>query len=311
MEYRVVKIVCQNKNKSLVAYVLAHQNGITFSQMQKLLRTKQVRLNGKRIKSDQCIDCGDIIELFYNVPKKNIEIVFENENIVVASKPVGIEVIKENKEVLPLQSNMNIKVNEGCVAKQCGDGVNGDADLISQLENQKGCPLYAVHRLDRNTAGLIVFAKNKDAQDKLLYAFKHHKIEKTYLAVVVGVPSKTSDRLVAYLKKDSQKSMSYVSDIRQDGFERIVTSYKVLKTNDVLSLLEVQIETGKTHQIRSHLAHIKLPILGDEKYGSKQINKQFKKKKQMLIAYRLNLSSVFDVPIIELPKAMDNYSNFI
>lgn len=300
------KIVCQNKNKSLVAYVLSSNIGINFSTIQKLLRTKQIKVNGKRIKCDQGIDCGDVIELFYNPVSKNIEIVFEDANIIVVNKPIGIEVIDENNKTGLYQLKNNAIANKQEASNNFENKIKGNADLISQLENQTNCSLYAVHRLDRNTAGLVVFAKNKDAQNKLLYAFKHHKVEKTYLAIVVGVPAKNSDRMIAYLKKDSLNSMSYVSDIIKDGYEKIVTSYKLIKTNDILSLLEVQIETGKTHQIRAHLAHIGFPILGDEKYGNKQINRQFGKKKQILVAYKLDLSKVFDIPIISLPQAMEN-----
>lgn len=171
--------------------------------------------------------------------------------------------------------------------------------------------LYAVHRLDRNTAGLVVFAKTKETRNKLLYAFKHHQIGKCYLAIVVGVPSKTSDKMIAYLKKDSSKSMSFVSDMPKEGYDKIITNYKLLKTNEILSLLEVQIETGKTHQIRAHLAHINLPILGDEKYGNKQINKQYSLKKQMLVAYKLDLSKVLGVSEIVLTNIISKFENMI
>lgn len=312
MEYPVEKIVCQNQNKSLVAYVLSSNMGITFSTMQKLLRTKQIKVNGKRIKCDQSIDSGDVIEIFYNPTKSDIEIVFEDSNILVANKPTNIEVVDENNHKKRVFEHLKkTDVNNKCATYNVGNTPTGYCDLISQLESQLNYPLYAVHRLDRNTSGLVAFAKNKDAQDKLLYAFKHHKVEKTYLAVVAGVPTKTSDRLVAYLKKDSAKSTSYISDTNKEGYERIITSYKLIKTNDILSLLEVKIETGKTHQIRAHLAHIGHPLLGDEKYGNKQINRQFGKKKQMLVAYKLNLSQVFDVTEIKLPKAMEDFVKMV
>ncbi len=302
------KLVCQSQNKSLINYVLSHNRGITFSAMQKLLRTKQIKVNGARIKVDQNVNVGDIIEIFYNFANNKIEVIYQDDNVVVVNKPAGIEVICENdSEQTKFIKQSNKLTNYGInLIKD-----NNETDLITQCIKQLDQELYAVHRLDRNTTGLVVFAKNKESRDKLLYAFKHHKIGKSYLAIVVGVPSKTSDKMIAYLKKDSTQSISFVSDFPRTGYDKIITNYKLLKTNDILSLLEVQIETGKTHQIRAHLAHINLPILGDEKYGNKQVNKQYSLKKQMLVAYKLDLSKVFDISEIVLTNIMSKFENMI
>ena len=144
------------------------------------------------------------------------------------------------------------------------------------------------HRLDRNTSGLILFAKNEPSLNILLDKFKHHEIEKHYLALVYGIPKKKSDKLVSYLFKDSSKSLVYISDIPKKGYQKIITSYSLIDSfNNNTSILDVEIETGRTHQIRAHLAHIGLPIIGDGKYGINEINKKFKSKTQKLVSYKI------------------------
>ena len=156
------------------------------------------------------------------------------------------------------------------------------------------------HRLDRNTSGLILFAKNAQALEILLDKFKHHEIEKHYLALVYGIPQKKNERLISYLFKDSSKSFVYISDVPKKGYQKIITSYSLIESFDNnTSLLDIEIETGRTHQIRAHLAHIGLPIIGDGKYGINEINKKFKVKAQKLVSYKLIFRFEHDGKILE------------
>lgn len=253
------KITCQ-KEDMLVAY-LKNNTKISYPMINKLLRTKDIKVNGKRVNSDIQLSIGDIVEVY--LPKTNIVIVYQDDNIVICNKPKGIEVC---------------------------DGKN--ETLLKQATEKLNSKLYAVHRIDLNTDGLVVFAKNEAAKASLDDAFKHHKIEKNYLAEVFGVPSIPQQKLIAYHKKDAKNALVYIEKTPKPGFSKIITCYKVLENRGKTALLDVEIETGKTHQIRAHLAYIGHPIVGDNKYGNKKLNNQFNKSKQQLSAYKLTFKNL-------------------
>ena len=246
----------ENKREQKLSKLVENELKLGYNQIQKLIRNKDIKLNGKRVSKDIDLQVGDKVEVY--TFENKIKIIFENDDLVVVFKPRNIETISEQ----------------------------GD-DLITKLEKQIGIDLFAVHRLDRNTQGLIIFAKNEKSKESLDKAIKNRELEKFYLAKVVGVPKNAHEELVAYLKKDDKKSMVFVSDEQLPGFEQIKTNYQVFSHDDDFSILEVELVTGKTHQIRAHLSHIGYPILGDEKYGNSEINKKFNKKYQCLCAYKL------------------------
>ena len=188
-------------------------------------------------------------------------IVYEDDNIIVCDKPVGLEVESEKYNDLTLSVNGYLKE-----------------------KNQRA---MAVHRLDRNTKGLVVFAKNKESYNELLDAFKRRTIDKFYLAMVVGRPRKDSEHLYAYLYKDANASVVKISDDPLPGYEPIETKYSVVERMEGKTLLEVELITGKTHQIRAHLAHVGLPLVGDGKYGDYGANREFQADSQALIAYKI------------------------
>jgi len=248
------------KSQRLSLLILEQCNGLSYNAVQKIIRNKDVKVNGVRVNKDISVQQGDEI-IFYvkenQIPK--IDILFEDENIIVCHKPLKLETVSETN----------------------------DNDLEKQISNQINSQCYAVHRLDRNTEGLVVFAKNMEAKFELDNAFKNRTIKKLYLALVFGKLSKSEDDMIAYLKKDSKKSFVQISDNPKQNYEKIETKYKLLKQSKSHALVEVELVTGKTHQIRAHFAHIGHFVIGDEKYGESEINKLYNKKFQCLCAYKI------------------------
>ena len=256
-------IVTNNFNrKKLSSFVFYSFPNLAKNTFYKALRQKDIRINGKRINTDCTIYVGDELSIYIAdnllFPSINLEIIYEDDNILIVNKPNNIEVVGENS----LTSLINTKFSSN---------------------NIMPC-----HRLDRNTTGLVLFAKNKEALDILFNKFKNHEIKKFYRALVYGIPKVKNARLEAFLFKDTKNSIVYISDTFKKGYQKIITSYKVLEEfPNNTSLLDVEIETGKTHQIRAHLAHIGYPIVGDGKYGINSVNKKLGYKYQQLCSYKL------------------------
>ena len=253
--------------KKLNKVILEELSNINYPTFCKLLRKKDIKINGKRINKDILVYENDKIEIY--LPKEvedvkmELDIVYEDENILVINKPVNIEVT----------------------------GTNSLTEIINKQYTNCEFKPQPCHRIDRNTTGLVMFAKNEESLRILLEKFKKHEIEKHYLALVYGIPEKKEERLEAYLFKDNKKAQVYISDIFKKGYQKIITKYTVLeKRRNNTALLDVEIETGRTHQIRAHLAYIGYPIIGDGKYGKNEINKQFGKKYQMLCSYKLKFN---------------------
>lgn len=231
--------------------------GFSYNTVCKMLRMKDVRVDNVKTDKDNVVSEGQNIVCFCKeLPQKKFEIVFEDENILIINKKSGIEVV-------------------------------GDNSIQSQIEGA-----IAVHRLDRNTEGLLIMAKNEQSEKDLLSAFKNHSIVKKYICEVVGQTNFSGKKYSAYLFKDSKTSTVKVSTQKTTGSVQIETVFNTIKTGSVTSIVECQLLTGKTHQIRAHLSFLGYPILGDMKYGNEKMNKKLNEKTQKLFCHFLMLDGL-------------------
>lgn len=224
--------------------------------LSRLLREREIKVNGARVGKNVDLKAGDEV-VYYTTSaqeaKASHTVVYEDENVLVADKFSGV-------------------TSEG-LASELGDGY------------------IPVHRLDRNTAGLIMFAKNERAAEELLNAFKERRVGKIYEAVCKNNFKSTRGELKAYLKKDAARAEVEISDSARAGFETILTDFEVIESLGDIARVRVTLHTGKTHQIRAHMAHIGCPVLGDGKYGDEALNKKYKLSRQQLVAKEITLKT--------------------
>ncbi len=294
------KIVIDEKtqNQRLDKFLRRYLPNAGTGFLYRMLREKKIKLNGKKSDGNAILHAGDELSIFFSdetlekfmgeeatftevkISQKEGKsfasgILYEDENLLILNKPAGMLSQRgEGKEPSACEYLLDYLRKKGSLSS----------------EDEKIYKPSVVNRLDRNTSGLLVCAKNLPAAQLLSQMFKERSLKKEYRALVRGKILEKRD-LTAFLKKDGSSNKVKVSSTSQPGFEKIETAYEPLGYIDDDTLLNVDLKTGKTHQIRAHLSQTGHPLIGDPKYGDKEANRfyseQYQLKRQFLHAYRL------------------------
>lgn len=268
------------------------------SLMFKYIRTKKIKVNSKRAEISTRLCEGDIVTAYINdefftevKPKydflsasKNIDIVYEDQNILLANKKQGILVHPDKNEY---GDTLIARIQHYLYDK-------GEYD--PKAENSFRPAL--ANRIDRNTGGIVIAAKNAEALRILCDKIKYREIDKRYLTIVHGVPKQKSAVLEGFLEKNEDKNKVYLLKNKTENARTIKTKYTVLQSKNNLSLLEIELLTGRTHQIRAHMSSIGHPLLGDGKYGKLKDDKKLGFNKQALYSYKLTFNFKTDAGIL-------------
>ena len=283
----------ESQGKRLDRYVTEQNTEITRTAVQRLIDEKNILVNGKEQKASYKVNENDVVEVEIPEPKKNeikaedipIEVIYEDSDIIVVNKPKGMVVHPGNGNVDGTLVNAIMAKCEGSLS-----GIGG--------EIRPGI----VHRIDKDTSGLLIVAKNDKAHVNLSEQIKEHKVKKTYIALVRGVVKEneaTIDMPIGRSKTDRKKMA-----VCKDG-KNAITHIKVLKRWEHYTLLQVNIETGRTHQIRVHLSYIGYPIIGDYTYSNGK--NEFGVVGQCLHAQKLEFKHPITNKIVELEAPLPEY----
>lgn len=285
-----MKKVVVNKNDAgqrLDKFLTKFLKNMPQSMLYKSIRKKRIKVNGKKGDIAYKLCEGDVIELYVNDEffggepqenafmsmKVNINVVYEDENILIVDKKPGMIVHEDDGE------KVNTLINHiKAYLYQKGE---------YNPENEMSFVPSLCNRIDRNTGGMVIAAKTAEALRIMNEKIKNKEIRKFYLCLVSGHLKKKSGELTDYLVKNTDQNRVYIEKDAKSGGKKIVTRYKGLAENELTSLVEVELITGRTHQIRAHFASIGHPLAGDGKYGTNEFNKKVGMKYQALYSYKL------------------------
>lgn len=252
MEKFEIKI---KKNQKIRDFLLNY--GFSKPITNQIIKNKDIKFDGKRLCEDDMVFAGQTVVVFApEKPSARFSVIFEDENVIVLDKGCDIE-------------------------------VQGKDSLESAIPGS-----IAVHRLDRNTTGVMIMAKNDEVAEALKQAFKDKTVQKTYVCEVFGRPNFKGEVQKAYLVKDANRSEVKIYPNFVQKSVLIETKFKTVKVGEQTSLVTAELLTGRTHQIRAQLAYLGFPIIGDGKYGKNEINRKFKEKYQKLHCFSLKIKKI-------------------
>jgi len=261
-----------NASRSLESYLRERLRYAERGAVERALRNRDVKRNGARLGRGETVAEGDILQVYiaddllYPEPR----VLLSRDGLLAIDKPQDIP-----------------SVGEGSIEEW----------MQGRYPGARAC-----HRLDSATCGVLLFALSDDVHDEVLRLFKERKVGKTYRCRVAGLPRRTEGELCAYLRKDGDRGKVYASRQMEAGARSAVLRYRVIGTDGETALLEVDLLTGRTHQIRVQMAHEGHPVLGDDLYGDRAINRALRARKLHLQSMRLSLrEGRFAGVVIEAP----------
>ena len=269
------------------------------SLAQKYIRLKRIKRNGARAERDTRLEAGDVLQLyindeFFDKPRE------DNAFLTVASPKLNI--VYEDENILLVDKRPGLAVHPH-------DGAEYGRTLIDHIQaylyqkrewrprEENAFTPALCNRIDRNTGGIVIAAKTAEALRVMNQKIKDRELDKRYLAIVEGTPKPKEGSLKGYLFKDAKKNRVFVTDSPQPGSKSCQTNYRTLDTRNGLSLVECELITGRTHQIRAQFAHAGHPLLGDGKYG--KLDKRFDRNYQALYSYKLTFTFTTDAGSLE------------
>ena len=261
--------------KTLKTFVMDRYPSLKQSVFAEALKNGDIKVNGQRCRKNIKLAEQDSIALYISderlKDKFALNIVYEDSHVLIINKQTG------------LSAGDDKQTGGECILSLAEQHMRERGEIIPQIANVP----HLVHRLDHYTGGLMVIAKSDLAADILVEAFRKRNVSKYYEAIVVGQPDPPEKELLHYMTKDAQKARVHIHKNCVKDSLPVVTRYRTLKSDGKLSLLELELVTGRTHQIRAHMAYIGHPILGDDKYGSRRANHHYRYKHQLLVCKRL------------------------